>query len=224
MQFQGQANLNGNIFYQDPFDERRYPMTFNDVYTDTWSESNSNVSSAGTFTVTYDAFGTLIIPTGLSSTQTTTLMNVMRIHQYSEYTQTVGSVTSNKTYDFYYWFVDGIHHPVAYTYVSAQQPNLSFTEFMIGISSVNIPEYHDLSVIVYPNPVNDFLNFKADFAANVVSVKCFDITGALKLESDHDPSFIRDKHISLAELVSGLYFVEIRTGDGSLYSGRILKE
>ena len=66
----------------------------------------------------------------------------------------------------------------------------------------------DISFMIYPNPASDFINLKSDSAINGYLI--YDIKGSLILEGTNNNS--NDLTISLNNIYSGIYFLEIKSG------------
>ena len=66
-----------------------------------------------------------------------------------------------------------------------------------------------INFMVYPNPASDFINLKSDSGINGYLI--YDIKGSLILESSNNNS--NDLRISLKNIYSGIYFIEIKSGN-----------
>ena len=66
----------------------------------------------------------------------------------------------------------------------------------------------DISFMIYPNPASDFINLKSDSAIDGYLI--YDIKGSLILEGTNNNS--NDLTISLKNVYSGIYFVQIKSG------------
>lgn len=91
----------------DPADELRFPFTYGDTYTDTFSGwdyfndqqgERDSTAMSGTLTVTADGYGTLILPWG-------TVQNVLRVHRVRTIPSSAGIVTN----DAYYFYGPDLH-------------------------------------------------------------------------------------------------------------------
>lgn len=89
------------------------------------------------------------------------------------------------------------------------------TESFFVDSYVGLADYDkQFSVIAFPNPTNDHLNFSG---AQVASVQVYDLTG--KLVQSEGPT----NQLHLAHLESGTYIVQIELTDGTTEPHRIVK-
>jgi ELWxxDGT repeat protein len=71
---------------------------------------------------------------------------------------------------------------------------------------------------IYPNPTNDYLQFKTDI--QIASIEITDISGRVVLPS----SALNGSRISVAGLVSGLYIIQASDASGKTYTGKFVKE
>lgn len=78
-----------------------------------------------------------------------------------------------------------------------------------------------MHVKVFPNPAVDYIDIETDQYSHVeYSVKIFDLWGRLCLSSVFSG---RGKRISLADMESGLYFVQVSSSKGSQVTQKIIK-
>ena len=71
----------------------------------------------------------------------------------------------------------------------------------------------DFVVQVYPNPVNDVLNIKADKAANESKrIEIHDVNGRMVISESFDTD---QRQIDLSLLKSGVYFYSVHTNSQS---------
>ncbi len=74
------------------------------------------------------------------------------------------------------------------------------------------------SILLYPNPAEDHLNFQLPLKEMNENVLILDETGRIVLSEK-----IKDNSIDIARLNKGLYMVEINAGSGKQYSGSFMK-
>lgn len=199
----------------------QYPFAFNNSFTDSYSAlmegKGYTVASHGQYTLTADAWGTLILPAA-------TYSNSLRVKSVTSNTDTInyeGSVlVSTSLSTNYSWYVIGSKAPVfsisyvqtpfgSYKYVSYSYPVVS------GISS-NINASADKFTLEqnYPNPFNP--STKISFSipkAGVVSLKIYDIAGkevaVVANEFMNAGKFTAEFNASA--LTSGTYFYRLET-------------
>ena len=88
---------------------------------------------------------------------------------------------------------------------------------IVTIIVTDMEEFESSSIQVYPNPVRNLLNIKAD---NIVNVKVISITGQLVLDNEMTGN---TAVIDVNDLTPGVYFVNIETQNGSV-SRKIMVE
>jgi PKD repeat protein len=73
---------------------------------------------------------------------------------------------------------------------------------------LNLSNPMDINFMIYPNPAGDFINLKSNSAIDGYLI--YDIKGSLILEGTNNNS--NDLTISLKNVYSGVYFVQIKSG------------
>ena len=73
---------------------------------------------------------------------------------------------------------------------------------------LNLSNPIDINFMIYPNPAGDFINLKSNSAIDGYLI--YDIKGSLILEGTNNNS--NDLTISLKNVYSGVYFVQIKSG------------
>ncbi|MEO9571859.1 MAG: T9SS type A sorting domain-containing protein [Polaribacter sp.] len=76
-------------------------------------------------------------------------------------------------------------------------------------TSLSTNEFLKENVLIYPNPVNDFINISLSNGLQLKSIEVYNIVGKKIKSSDN-------KEIILKEFVSGIYFVKVNTDKGSI--------
>ena len=79
-----------------------------------------------------------------------------------------------------------------------------------NISKIDSSYVESKGILIYPNPLNDQLNFIVDSADQVFSTKIFDINGKLLIEKNDGNS-----NIDVHALSSGSYIVEVKSVNNS---------
>jgi hypothetical protein len=86
-----------------------------------------------------------------------------------------------------------------------------------GSYSLGVDTFIDSSdFTIYPNPTNDLININSTNNHSFTSVKVFDLSGKMLIESS-------DNKISVSNLVSGLYLLKITTETGEI-TKKFIKE
>jgi hypothetical protein len=202
------------IAYSNPEDLLRYPFSYNNTYTDTWTAQYVNSTYTfyrkGSSTVTADGYGTLITPSG-------TFTNVLRVHlvqtyQDSAYLGTPYIVTYSN--DEYMWYKEGMHYQLASTYnlipsVGNSMSGSTWTDASSGIENLS-----DIisSCKLYPNPASDKLNIEMKLENNQdMEINLYNSMGQ-KLTAYKVPEAAFGEYlqqINVEQLPKGVYFAEI---------------
>jgi len=222
LQNTGAYAQNVTFSYSNPEDMLHFPFNMSNTFTDTWAcnFTNGGVSfvRTGTTTVTYDAYGTLAIPTG-------TFTNVTRIHFYQAYNDVYSGGTINYTNDEYQWYLNGTHQALAgvYTFnndVSGQ----SQVGFYSHAGPVSVNEHHNIAsgIRMYPNPATDELNVTLNGNVKLKEVQIYDMTGRLKLTETINGLDANDHlTVKLADFSAGIYLVKFISVDGAVGTKKI---
>ena len=100
--------------------------------------------------------------------------------------------------------------------------NRSCLSVNVGLNDIQNNEMLNQEVKVFPNPVSQYLNF--------ILPKDFQLSEAVVINSDgkqqvfYSDSFTWNNKITVIDLPNGLYFLQLRSKDGKLLSGKFLKE
>lgn len=90
----------------------------------------------------------------------------------------------------------------------------------VNQANINNVNQSNLSISMYPNPVNDFLNIQINEKNNhTENFFIYDISGRLLLSN----SFNDYTNIDLSNFSKGFYIIEIKSGDKT-FSGKIIKQ
>ena len=156
--------------YTDPLTLYKFPMTYNQSYTDRFVYSAAN---RGTFTSLADGYGTLITP---SATYTNTLRR--KSVQYD--TAIVGTLVSASVITTYSWVKGGVKHPlmtITITELPGQAPQ-TFTLYSSTLpTAIGTATPLDALITIYPNPAaNSNIEINSSHC-KVKAIKVADITG-----------------------------------------------
>ncbi len=201
--------------FSNPEDLLHFPFAYNNTYTDPWATTYVQATYTyyrwGTTTVTADGYGTLTTPDG-------TFNNVMRVHYYQDYQDSVNIMGNPMviTYinDEYMWYLNGNHGLIAavYTFTASTSSPITGGLYMSGVVS-DVNEFSALSSLsLAPNPANDQVNFMVNLnEAKEVSVALYNSVGQ-KIEVPYNTTGIIGENkisISVAELPEGIYFATV---------------
>jgi hypothetical protein len=219
----GGANTAGTSIpaFTDLEDLMRFPFTYGDSYTDSYfgafTTSGFPTVRSGSTTVTADAYGTLILPSG-------TYANVLRIHLVQDYQDSMnfGSpfITTYDT-DIYSWVLPGTHSALlSKTSFSINGSSTSETGFFMDATSVSAsPALEEVAQwTVCPNPATDAAFVSLDLAqASDVQMRLLDLAGhSLHCsEATQLPAGGHFLPIPLSSLSSGIYLVRLQVNGQS---------
>ncbi|TND08070.1 MAG: hypothetical protein FD123_2624 [Bacteroidetes bacterium] len=216
------------MYYADPEDMLRFPFTYNDSYTDTWSTTYSQVSYVyyrwGTTTVTADGYGTLTTPEG-------TFANVTRVHFYQSYKDSTNIMSTpyviTYTNDEYMWYLNGNHYPIAAVYTltpSTGGPVQSAFYMNNVVNSVN--ENSAITALsLSPNPANEQVNFDITLdQEKELSIALYNSVGQKIELTATVAGRIGENKISVpvSELPAGVYFASVSLNGEQVTSRRFI--
>ncbi len=219
------GSANSSVIMQNPQDVVRYPFTYGNSFTDTYSGTQGPTGaqqvSKGTVTVTADGYGTLTLPQG-------TFSNVLRV-----YTHVVGKDSSSAANQFplvkdvYDWFLPNNHYPI----LENSTTNYSGSVFNQLTRLQNIAVgIHEIASIVksfnlYPNPnTGKVLNLDLNLTQNSkYQITITDNLGREVLKTSSDEVFegYNFKTIDISGLENGMYTVGISTEHGKTISRKL---
>ncbi len=177
----------GEDYRPNPRTYVTFPYTFGTVFNDTFQRA----TDAGPIsqTVTYDAYGTLVMPFG-------TFTNVVRQKVTFE-----GNTN-------YAWFNVNPFYPILQT--SLEDGILGF---IIDNTVLDIPAQSAGSFAAYPNPVGERLSFRfPDDVQGVVELDITDVTGKSVRRANISPA---DVAVDLSGLQAGVYMVRLQSPQAS---------
>ncbi len=224
----GYLSNNGStaIEYTKPFVKMRYPFSFNSSYSGSFegkyiSNDKEIGGIIGSYQVTGDAIGTLILPEGKS------FRNVLRVKEVKSYDQVLGGSTTRIEETTYRWYVNEHRFPILvliscnYTYENGQATITTKAAYNsnVLISNNNLTSSNsDYKLEVYPNPYYDKVNINLhiDAMANV-NIIVYDLIGkriavlADKNEDAGDLTYnFSAKELGLAK---GTYIVKVKVNN-----------
>jgi hypothetical protein len=95
--------------------------------------------------------------------------------------------------------------------------NGGFEEWVVGINEI---VNNGRSVSIYPNPANYFVNI--DLPANAIVITISDLTGREVLKQKTDGR--KQPQVDVSQLHEGMYITSVILGDGSILTGKLLKQ
>lgn len=220
MEQYGTVTANTITKYDKPFVKMVFPFDFGDIYSGDFSGtiigSNFKQEVVGNYILEADAYGTLIIPTGIYT-------NVLRIKTYrEEYSK--GSKCNCATIS-YKWYAKDVRYPLL-TIIQSQTVNGTttfrtayYSKFKINevIEKEELPS-ENIVASIYPNPFSE--NFKIDYYLkqdNFVEIEIFDNSGrkVCSVQKDKQPAGYYNETITSDKLGNqmGLFHIRIKAGN-----------
>lgn len=218
--------MDGLVIYYDDFkDVLHYPFEYGDQFIDsfttTYQQSSATHHRFGAVNVEADAYGSLALPWG-------TLDNVLRVKTIEEMTDTFTFNNNDYEYTYLYetyaYYKNGIREPLLeFIYTTINEGATTLTGNFINETLVNsILNKEKGNFSLYPNPAKDQLTIESNFTSPINHCIIRDLEGRT-VWTDMLPHLLGAKRISLNNLPSGIYFVEIKAGD-SVVIQKFVKE
>jgi len=219
------GTVSGNTItkYDKPFVKMVFPFEYGDVYSGDFSGiiegPNFKQPIEGNYSLEADAYGTLIIPTGIYN-------NVIRIKTYKE-EHSKGS-SCNCGVISYKWYSKDIRYPLL-TIIQSQNSNGTTTIRTAYYSKVKLnevtekvkPELENLSTNIYPNPFIE--SFKIDYYIlkdSPVEIVIFDNIGrkVSSIQRNSQSAGYYTEIVTSEQLGNqqGLFHVQITAGNESI--------
>lgn len=184
----------GEDFTQDPRTYAVFPYTYGTVFTDTYQRAGE---APATQTVTYDAYGTLIMPFG-------TFNNVVRQKVEAE------GVTN------YAWFNVNPFYPILQT--ALEDGILGFVHDNTQLGTGN---WNRDKINAYPNPVRDMLSIRLPSEVNgSFEIVITDISGKVILNQSGENQEIE---IDTQRFHAGIYLVSVISSEGATMTTKFVK-
>ena len=182
----------GNDYTPNPRTLLKFPFSFNDIETDTYQKVNGSPDAV---TLTYDAYGTLITPTG-------TYTNVVRIRE-----------NYGAGADDYQWYIlNPLMQVAIFDHNSSTLYHIAATQIINGVET-NSPQ---MSVDIFPNPATESINVHNIPGGSTITIT--DMTGKLIYSSFHTNT---QETINASTYANGIYVVRI-TSDGKVISRKLV--
>lgn len=201
----------------------QYPFNYNTTITSNyqWISPTTNPTILdGTVTVTYDSYGTLILPNG-------TYNNVVRVHYQDNYSQAQGTYTVDYGAEVSYrWYINGNHLPIASVtiYTSTLQRDITSCNYINTIiTSIHKDDIHTSLLSLFPNPTKNILNITSVYKQTLKNVEIIDGEGRLVLNKALD-SNMEQAQIDVSEITKGTYVVKVLFIDGSAAYSKVAIE
>lgn len=212
--------------YTDQRELVKFPITYNDVFNETFSGTQENLSAGitwnrgGTIEIKGAGYGDLILPYG-------TISNVLKISVVTNYTDTWSSTTVDYLDSIAFWYNTSTNTYLAnwshFHMMGSMQAGMGayLDQASVGLLEDFTPRYE---ISMYPNPAtSNVLNFFVEVEENtVVSTSIFDLSGKLVKEISRMKN--GQNTVSVAELHSGMYVVRHMVDGKSVRSEKLVIE
>jgi len=216
------------IVYSDPIVKMKYPFSFGDQINDKFSavaffQENVKIDITGDYSVTADAYGTLILPDR-------SINDALRVKIERKGLE-INMCSSTETESVrYLWYVPGLRYPVLSIstnqyQTSGQEPKITQIAYLNpqsptngnSITNVNEPtdptDNFDVPVIVYPNPFNEKVSYRYFLRKQLtVDIDLYDISGKnsihlVKKQIESEGVHTGELDASLYGLTPGVYYI-----------------
>ena len=204
------------ITFSDQMKMLSFPLnnttSFADPFAATFTDSGINYSRTGNTFVTYMGYGTMKTPTG-------TYTNTIKIKFEQIFSDTDASDELNYHTIAYYWYKAGIHYPIASSvtfsddFGSIEEYTDYYSSTTVGTENISL-----VDIQIYPNPANDILNINLAEGFENSHTRVLNINGQELLTVDNSTS-----KLDVSELLSGIYFLEIKLENGQIATKKFQK-
>ncbi|AWG20088.1 hypothetical protein FFWV33_00415 [Flavobacterium faecale] len=176
-----------------------FPYTYGKTFTD--SSQDVGQSSIETITATYDGYGTLITPYE-------TFTNVIRVKsQDTRY--------SSSSIDYIWYSANPFKTLMFMTLVS----DANYVEIYTDFTTLGLKDFAANSPVrIYPNPVNNLLNVQIENKLVIDKITITNALGKIIIEQKEAAN-----QINVENLASGLYFIEVVSGNEKMQQKFIKK-
>jgi len=188
MEQNGYLNGNGSAYieYKKPFVKMKYPFSYNSSYSGVFEGTyNSNEKQIGeiigTYHVTGDGIGTLLLPDGK------TLKNTLRVKEVKSYKQIINNSSVGIEDVTYRWYVNEHRFPVlvfissTYTYQNGQNntsTRAAYNSNIINPSNDSFFSSNGFDLDIFPNPYSEKVNINLRLeSSSKVNITVFDLIG-----------------------------------------------
>ncbi|WP_338355924.1 T9SS type A sorting domain-containing protein [Yeosuana marina] len=195
--------------YTDKREYIKYPITYNDVFNETFSGTSENIAAGqtydrtGTTQISADGYGTLILPY-------TTVNNVLRVKITNTYSDTFMGFPIGPYNDvILVWFNATNNTFIASTsdayfngsLISSQASYLDQSDLVLATNDSN---FVDKQLTIYPNPAKNYTIIK-NTSFDTISLNIYDIKGVfIKTETIQNGR----NQIDLSILKPGIYLIK----------------
>jgi hypothetical protein len=228
--------------YDTPLVQMKYPFSFGQQFAQpcsgiAWYHDRSRIDFSGTYAVTADAYGTLILPDRI-------MKNTLRVKVVKQSLQISVCGSTQSTSTKYFWYAPGYRYPVLMLGTTenkygAKEP-VTHTNAWLNLnqasggaaSSVTLSdgqsETSENTVIVFPNPFSEQVTFNYFLRSQVpVSIELYDMSGKFNILVEKKKTQLDGLHTgtlnaSKMGLPPGVYYLRF-TFDRQVVVSKIVK-
>jgi len=238
----GYTTKNLSLTYSKPLIKMKYPFSFGDSFTQNFAGvaffmNTTPTDFSGNYTVTADAYGTLILPDK-------NIKNTLRVKSVKKAVEVGPCNATDVTITRFFWYAPGYRYPVFVLinkkyqttgqdsvvtktgYVSMQTGLWNNTT--AGITDPNTDDNSDFTVLSYPNPFSDNLSYSYFLRKNMpVKIELFDVAGKYNVNLTDDLSQTEGIHTGTLDattlgLTPGVYYLRF-TFDKKVVVSKVVK-
>jgi len=207
----------GDYQYIDDYKQLQFPFTYNDSYTDTFvAISNTGSYRAGSFTVSADGYGTLLVP-GQS------INDVLRVKRVSAYRDTTNGNPRFTEETYYEYYKNGIAHYILlhgfYTITTGTSNPVSGSQLFFNsgvlISATNntSQSLSKIKLVKQGNQYQLLINTQGTYNTNI---NLFNSIGQLVAQKSASISNeVASIVLPTAHLSNGIYIVQLNDSNGT---------
>ena len=204
----------------------QYPFTFNSHFSGSFegeyfSQEKKFADIVGSYTVTGDATGKLILPDGKY------FSNALRVKEVKSYKQSSNGSTVGIEDITYRWYVNEHRFPIlvfissTYTYENGKTSNTTKAAYNSNVITLNTNEVamnEGFVLNVFPNPYSDKLNivYQLD-KTSLVNVSVYDLSGKVVKVLVNQTEGAGEKTTTFSAkdmgLTAGAYLVKVKIND-----------
>lgn len=206
----------GIVFdFTDVEDMMRFPLTFNNNYTDNFSENYTASGMAmvrtGSVTVTADAWGKVMLPTG-------TFNNVLRVHRVKNYQDFyMGNPILTSYENQYFWIQPNNHEFIMFTDSLNTASSSTTVAYFSDLSPASVTDMNSSvsTISLSPIPAKNKLDIRFQHSENGnVAFSVVDMTGRVVLQNPPQEYSVGKCAASLdiSSLAPGVYVLQLSDG------------
>jgi len=197
--------------YTDGRQFMTYPMTYSDVFDDTFSGTvtvgGQAFSQSGSVNAIADGYGTLNLPYG-------SIDNVLRIKIIAGFTDDFMGITISSYADYQYFWYHQEYETIIASYEEFYTDGLLEDRVASYITEGDftslVENYNKPQITIYPNPSSGSVNIELP-TADDLEYTVLDATG--KSVSIGNTTYSNERTLKLSELESGIYLLRVAMND-----------